>query len=268
LTVDEPVPRFDESEAAPVVISSPSVSEGLVESVQIGTPQRSRAWLVGGGREFKPPSSGWYYIYITGQPTTFSDLKTTLLDAEDPAVTIFPPGVNHTVTLTGPAFVFGVASLSLMETDPSAWPRTAKIARIETALKKLGGRPLRLVARSKSEDEEDWMDREWSFEEGGDFTTQVLVDKREGFELSVVDGDTKHAAHAHQRTFESFASASDIQLSWKDSEPRSLAEKGPTVVVLPPGFCHDVAPSGTAYVLRVSPDVSGDDDVTPCKISG
>jgi hypothetical protein len=271
LTLGDPTPAIEEPEATPVVISNASIPDGLIESVPIGSPRRSRAWLVGGGREFKPPDFARYYIYVTTQPTTFSDWKTkVVLDAKDPAVTIFPPGVNHAATLTGPAFVYGVAGISLEEVNPSAWPRTAKVARIETALKKLGGRPLRLVAGSKSvdEEEEEWIDRDWSFEdERGSLTRQVLVAKGEGFELSVVDQDTKHVAHAHQRTFESFASASDIRVSWTDTEPRSLAELGPTVVVLPPQFCHDVAPSGTAYVLRVSPDDPAVDDVTPCKIS-
>jgi hypothetical protein len=173
------------------------------------------------------------------------------------------------VKLSGPAFVFGVAGTSLEEFDPSAWPRTAKVSRIEAALKKLGGRPLRLVVASKSHEEEDWIDRDWTFEEErGSFTRQVLVDKREGFELSVANEDTEHVAHAHQRTFESFASASDIQVSWMDKEKESQAEQGPTIIVLPPPFCHDVAPSGTAYVLRVSPDGSGDDDITLCEDSG
>jgi hypothetical protein len=255
----------------PVVISNASISDGLIESVPVGSPRRSRAWLVGGGREFKPPDFGRYYIYVTGQPTTFSDWRTkVLLDVKDPAVTIFPPGVDHAATLTGPAFVYGVAGISLEEVNPSAWPKTAKVARIEAALKKLGGSPLRLLVGSKSKDEEEeWIDRDWSFEEErGGLTRQVLVAKGEGFELSVVDEDSEHAAHAHARTFESFASASDIRVSWTDTEPRSQAERGPTIVVLPPQFCHDVAPSGTAYILRVSPDAPAVDDVTPCKMSG
>ncbi|MGH9921052.1 MAG: hypothetical protein ACRD6W_19560, partial [Nitrososphaerales archaeon] len=132
------------------------------------------------------------------------------------------------------------------------------------------GRPLRLIVGGKLKDEEDWEDRDWSLDEkGGVPTRQVLVNKRDLFELSVVDAGTRKAASLHRRTSEAYACFSDIQLFWRDTKENFQAVKGPAVVVVSPPFCHAVSASGTTFVLLVSNDGWRiDDDTAPCKISG
>ena len=253
---------------APVVISDVSASDPVIESTLVSRSQRSRSWLIGGVHNFRPPELGWYYIYITSQVAKFWDRKSILLFLQEPAVTIFPPGVNHAVTLTGPAFVFGVRSVSPREIDPSAWPRTAKISRIESALENLEGSRLRLVAGSESEDEVDWKDRDWSYDERRRAITkkQVLVNKMDGFELSFADETTRQAAHSSERSSESYASSSSIQVFWGGTHVRTQTEAGPTVIVAPPSLCHEVKLSGTTCVLRVSDDGLPVEDVTPCSV--
>jgi hypothetical protein len=264
LAIDNHTPPKDEYDSAPVVLSS-GQWEGEVESVPIGDTRRARAWLVG-VRDFEPPELGWYYVYITNRQAKFWSRDRVILDVEEPAVTIFPPGTDHSAELDGHAFVFGVAGPSFSEVDPGAWPKTAKVASIETVLKNMDGSHLRLVVGRKRKDEEDWEDRDWSLDErGGVLTRQVLLNASDGFELSVANENTKHAAHAHQSAFEVFASASGINVSWRGKEVESQSATGPAIVVVPPPFCHDVAPSGTTYVLRVSHDgATTVDDVTPC----
>jgi hypothetical protein len=82
----------------------------------------------------------------------------------------------------------------------------------------------------------------------------------------VANANSRHAAHAYERTFEAFASSSAVNVFWRDTEEESQSEAGPAIVIVSPPFCHDVAPSGTTYVFRVSRDAGGttDDDVTPC----
>jgi hypothetical protein len=266
-----------EPERAPVVISYPSGVAETIESVAIGDSQHARFWLVGGegpttlkgAPTFRPPEPSWYYIYVSSQPTRFSDGETPLLGVKEPAVTIFPPGMSHEAELDGPAFVFGVASRSGEEIDPSAWPKTAKVARIETALWRLGDRPVRLVVGSKLKGEEDWEDRDWSFEDEGDsITGQVIVNKTNDLELSVANGSTRQAAHIHQRTFELFASFADMRVYWRYTKEESQVTQGPTIVMISPSFCHSVRLSGTTYIFQTSIDRSRiGDDTTRCEVS-
>lgn len=264
MPIDNHFTPKEEYDSAPVVASS-GEWEGEVESVPIGDSRRARAWMVG-VRDFQPPEIEWFYVYITSGQATFSSRDSVILDVQEPAVTIFPPGNDHSVELEGHAFVFGAAGPSLSEVDPAGWPKTATVDRIETVLKSLNGGQLRLVVGGKRKDEEDWEDRDWSFDEkGGVPTRQVLVNAADEFELSVANEKTKHAAHAHQKTFEAFASASGINVLWRGEEKESQSSAGPAIVVVSPPFCHDVVPSGTTYVFRVSSEGSSAvDDETPC----
>jgi hypothetical protein len=260
--------RPDEVDPTPMVVSAAVLSGGIIESVPIGDNQRARGWLIDSARDFSPPEFDWFYVYVTTQATKFWSKGTLVLEAKEPALTIFPPGMEHVAKLAEPAFVFGVSNPA-GELDPSAWPKTARVASIERALKKPGARRLRLVVGRKLKDEEDWQDRDWSLDEKGDVVTrQVLVNKRDLFELYVTNENASKSAHAHRRTSEAFACLSDIQLFWKGEREMFQAVKGPALVVVSTPVCHATAPSGTTYVLRVSNDGWGvDDDAAPCKIS-
>jgi hypothetical protein len=268
LSADREDPRADEADATPVIVSNADLSEGVIESIPIGDPQRSRAWLVDAARDFSPPEFDWFYVYATTRPAKFWSKGNLVLDAKEPAVTVFPPGIEHTARLQEPAFVFGVSSPST-EADPSEWPRTARVASIEEALKELGGRPLRLVVGRKLRDEEDWEDRDWSLDEkGGVPTRQVLVNKADLFQLYAAGQSTRKSAHRHLRTFEAFASASDIQVFWKGKKEMFQAVKGPAVVVFSPNVCHATSCSTTTFIFQVSADgYAIGDDGAPCKIS-
>jgi len=250
------------------MIDSPNLSDDVIESLPVGDPQRARAWLIGGTQAFSPPTPSWYYIYVTSQPTTFRDGSTVLLRTGEPAVTIFPPGLNHSAGLDGLTFVFGVSSPSA-EIDPSAWPRTATVARIEKVVSKLGYAPLRLIVSRRLKSEAEWEDRDWSLEEvGGVLTRQVLVSPEGGFEFSVANENTSQSPHSREKTFEAFASAHTITSFWREEGKEHQAAEGPTVVVVSPPTCRMVALSGTTYMLQVSADGSGlGDDRAPCKIS-
>jgi hypothetical protein len=264
---DSPI---DGPDTVPVVVATMGSSEEIIESVPIVDSQRARAWLISVPRDFRPPEPDWYYIYVTSQPTRFWDGDRLLLDAKEPAVTIFPPGIEHLARLDELAFVFGVSTPDTGEIDPSEWPRTVTAARIEGALKGLGGRPLRLIVGRKLKDEEDWVDRDWSPDEmGGELTRQVLMNRGDRFEFQATNEGAKKAAYAHRRTTEAFVTFSDLQVFWRDTEERFQAVKGPSITVVSPPFCHAVAPSGVTYILLVSNDERGiDDDTAPCKVSG
>src|SRR5271155_1331144 len=107
LPIDNHATPKDEYESAPVRVSS-GEWEGAIESVPIGDTRRARAWMVG-VRDFQPPELGWYYIYITAGRAKVWGRDNVILDAEEPAVTIFPPGTDHSAELERHAFVFGVA---------------------------------------------------------------------------------------------------------------------------------------------------------------
>lgn len=263
MAIDNHIPEREEFDSAPVVVSS-GEWEGAIESVPIGDSRRARAWVVG-VRDFVPPELDWYYVYITNRGKFWSRDK-VILDAQEPAVTIFPPGADHSVELEGSAFVFGVQGPAFSEVDSGVWPKTANTARLETVLKRLNGVPLRLVVRRRTEGEEDWEDRDWSLDErGGVIVRQVLISTAGRFELYVANEETRHEAHAQHGTFEAFASASGINVSWRDNQERSQSAAGPAMVVVSPQFCHDVAPSGMMYVFRVSSDGTRPvDDAMPC----
>ena len=263
-------PQVEEPDEVPVVVATISTSEKIIESVPIVDSQRAQAWIISVPRDFRPPEPDWYYIYLTSRPTRFWDGDRLLLDAKEPTVTIFPPGIEHLARLDEPAFVFGVSAGDSGEIDPSEWPRTVTAARIEGALKGLGGRPLRLMVGRKLKNEEDWVDRDWSLDEqGGVLTRQVLVNKADKFEFQAMNEGAKKAAYAHRRTTEAFATFSDIQVFWRDTKERFQAVKGPSITVVSPPFCHAVSPSGMTYILLVSNDGWGiDDDTAPCKVSG
>jgi hypothetical protein len=267
---DVPGPPADAPGAVPVVVATMGPSEEIIESVPIVDSRRALAWLVSAPRDFRPPEPDWYYIYLTSQPTRFWNGDKLLLDAKEPAATIFPPGIEHLARLDGPAFVFGVSALDTAEIDPSEWPKTVTAARIEGALKGLGGRPLRLIVGGKLRNEEDWVDRDWSLDErGGDLTRQVLMNRADRFELQAMNEGAKKAAYAHRRTAEAFATFSDAQVFWRDTKEQFQPVKGPSVTVVSPPFCHAVAPSGMTYILLVSNDGWAiADDTAPCKISG
>ena len=91
-----------------MVVSGADLSGGIIESVPIGDSQRARGWLIDTARDFSPPEFDWFYVYVTTQPTEFWSRGTLVLDAKEPAVTIFPPGMEHVAKLAEPAFVFGV----------------------------------------------------------------------------------------------------------------------------------------------------------------
>ncbi|HYW42450.1 MAG TPA: hypothetical protein VE959_06310 [Bryobacteraceae bacterium] len=136
-------------------------------------------------------------------------------------------------------------------------PLTAALGDLETCLRLLGKRPLKLIAGAVVPEfsESPWVNPEWSFSESGGQVAdkKLLANPEDSFQFSIGGPESGQDYHRHDHTFEIYVSAAPIAVRFEDSEGRTVERSVANgVLIVPPGIAHRVTLTGTTFCFQAA----------------
>ncbi len=130
-------------------------------------------------------------------------------------------------------------------------PFFAKKEDLENCLNEMDTRPLKLIVPKRYKDESEWKEECWSYEvKNSKVVNKVLVNKKDSFQFSVANSQSKQDYHVHKGTIEIYVSDFDIELFLEKNKEPHLKSNG--VLIVPPNIPHEVKLSGLTYVFQIS----------------
>jgi hypothetical protein len=132
-------------------------------------------------------------------------------------------------------------------------PLAAETPQLAACLQLLRGRPLKLIAEARHQDEKRWVSSKWTFQvHNGRLATKDLLDLPEDhFQFSVADAESRQQPHKHLNVFELYISDARIEIQYKQPDGTSellAVESG--AVLVPPSIEHDVKLHGLTFVVQ------------------
>ena len=132
-------------------------------------------------------------------------------------------------------------------------PLAAVTADLDACLQLLDGRPLKLVAEARHDDETPWIPPLWTFrvDDGHLVSKDILELPSDRFEFSVANAQSRQQLHKHLKVFELYVSdcGMEVQYTKPDGTSGSLSiERG--AILVPPTIEHTVTLQGLTFVVQ------------------
>jgi hypothetical protein len=136
-------------------------------------------------------------------------------------------------------------------------PFYAKMADLERCLEFLGDVPLKLIAGSTLDQpgikEVPWESPKWSWQSDyKTITKPVLLNRRDVFQFSLANADSRQDWHQHEHTFEVYVSDHSVDLDYEEQSTTKNVHIDRGVLVVPPGVCHRVGLKGNTFVFQAT----------------
>jgi hypothetical protein len=136
----------------------------------------------------------------------------------------------------------------------------AELNQLEQCLEYLQDKPLKLIADelwTQSRFKEiPWDNPEWSYSiEEYHIIKPILLNRRDIFQFSVANADSKQDWHYHKYVFEIYVSNNPISLEYKKlplEEGGQFMKVNKGILIVPPGLPHKVTLSGTTFVFQAT----------------
>jgi hypothetical protein len=132
-------------------------------------------------------------------------------------------------------------------------PLVAATPQLAACLKLLHGRPLKLVAEARHDDERPWITPLWTFQvrDGHVAVKDLLELPADRSQFSVANENSRQQSHKHLNVFELYISAfpMDVQYRQADGTPETLTVECGAMLV-PPTVEHHVVLHGLTFVVQ------------------
>lgn len=134
-------------------------------------------------------------------------------------------------------------------------PFHAELNDLESCLNALGEIPLKLIAgeiyNRSTVKEVVWKNPKWEWTPKGDEVKKyVLLNRRDAFQFSLANANSKQDWHMHANTFEIYVSECRIEIGYIENNKEMKLETSRGVLIVPPNIHHKVKLSGITYVFQ------------------